>query len=448
MSSIIIRNGIIINEGSSSAGDILIKNDRITAIGIIDNALIPGDAKSVDAKGLYIIPGIIDDQVHFRDPGLTHKADIFSETRAAAAGGVTSFMDMPNTIPQAVTNEILEEKYIIAREKSLINYSFYIGGTNTNLSELLNADPQQICGIKLFLGSSTGNMLVNDEKVLREIFARSSMLIACHCEDEPTVKRNSEIFRGKYGEDVPVKFHPLIRSREACFITSSFAVKLAKEYNTRIHILHLSTADEMKLFSPDVPVDEKRITGEVCVHHLWFEEADYERLGNNIKWNPAIKTRFDRDALINGVKNNLIDIVATDHAPHTLEEKSATYFKAPSGGPLIQHSLSAMMELFHKKIFTMEMIVDKMCHNPAIIYRIKERGFIREGYKADICIVDPHERWVVTRQNILYKCGWSPFEGEEFTSRVKYTIVNGNIIYNNGVLSENTRGERLLFHTK
>jgi len=448
MSSIIIRNGIIINEGSSSAGDILIKNDRIAAIGIIDNAFIPGDAKSVDAKGLYIIPGIIDDQVHFRDPGLTHKADIFSETRAAAAGGVTSFMDMPNTIPQAVTNEILEEKYIIAREKSLINYSFYIGGTNTNLSELLNADPQQICGIKLFLGSSTGNMLVNDEKVLREIFSRSSMLIACNCKDEATVKRNRKIFRKKYGEDVPVKFHPLIRSREACFITSSFAVKLAKEYNTRIHILHLSTADEMKLFSPDVPVDEKRITGEVCVHHLWFEEADYERLGNNIKWNPAIKTRFDRDALVNGVKNNLIDIVATDHAPHTLEEKSATYFKAPSGGPLIQHSLAAMMELFHKKIFTMEMIVDKMCHNPAIIYRIKERGFIREGYKADICIVDPHERWVVTRQNILYKCGWSPFEGEEFTSRVKYTIVNGNLIYNNGVLSENTRGERLLFHTK
>lgn len=448
MSSIIIRNGIIINEGSSSTGDLLIRDDRIEAIGTIDQTVIPKDAKPIDAKGLYVIPGVIDDQVHFREPGLTHKADIFSETRAAAAGGVTSFMDMPNTIPQSVTNEILEEKYKIAREKSLINYSFYIGGTNTNLSELLNADPEKVCGIKLFLGSSTGNMLVNDEKVLREIFSRSSMLIACHCEDEPTVKRNSEIYREKYGEDIPVKYHPLIRSREACFITSAFAVNLAKESNSRIHILHLSTADEMKLFSSDIPVNEKRITGEVCVHHLWFEESDYERLGNYIKWNPAIKTRFDRDALLNGVKNNLIDIVATDHAPHTLEEKSATYFKAPSGGPLIQHSLSAMMELFHKKIFSMEMIVEKMCHNPAIIYRIKERGFIREGFKADICIVDPDNRWKVTRQNILYKCGWSPFEGEEFSSRVKYTIVNGNVIYNNGVLTENTRGERLLFHTK
>lgn len=448
MSSIIIRNGIIINEGSSSAGDILIIDDRITAIGNIDETKIPGEAKPIDAEGLYVIPGIIDDQVHFREPGLTHKADIFSETRAAAAGGVTSFMDMPNTIPQSVTNEILEEKYRIAQEKSLINYSFYIGGTNTNLYELLNADPEKICGIKLFLGSSTGNMLVNDEKVLREIFSRSSMLIACHCEDEPTVKRNSEIFREKYGEDVPVKFHPLIRSREACFITSAFAVKLAKEYNTRIHILHLSTADEMKLFSPDLPIHEKRITGEVCIHHLWFEEADYERLGNFIKWNPSIKTKFDREALINGVKNNLIDIVATDHAPHTLEEKSATYFKAPSGGPLIQHSLAAMMELYHRRIFTMEMIVEKMCHNPAILYRIKERGFIREGFKADICIVDPDNKWQVTRQNILYKCGWSPFEGEHFSSRVKYTIVNGNVIYNNGMLIENTRGERLMFHTK
>ena len=448
MSSIIIRNGIIINEGSSSIGDLLIRDDRIAAIGSIDQNVIPKDAKPIDAKGLYVIPGVIDDQVHFREPGLTHKADIYSETRAAAAGGVTSFMDMPNTIPQSVTNEILEEKYKIAREKSLINYSFYIGGTNTNLSELLNVDPEKICGIKLFLGSSTGNMLVNDGKALREIFSRSSMLIACHCEDEPTVKRNSEIYREKYGEDVPVKYHPLIRSREACFITSSFAVNLAKEYNTRIHILHLSTADEMKLFSSDKPVNEKRITGEVCVHHLWFEESDYERLGNYIKWNPAIKTKFDREALLTGVKNNLIDIVATDHAPHTLEEKSATYFKAPSGGPLIQHSLVAMMELFHKKILTMEMIVEKMCHNPAIIYRIKERGFISEGYKADICIVDPRDKWQVNRKNILYKCGWSPFDGEEFSSNVKYTIVNGNVIYNNGVLNENTRGERLLFHAK
>ena len=339
MSSIIIRNGTIINEGSSSISDLLITDDKITAIGTISGSEIPKGAKLIDAKGLFVIPGIIDDQVHFREPGLTYKADIFSETRAAAAGGVTSFMDMPNTIPQAVTNQILEEKYKIAAEKSLVNYSFYIGGTNTNLSDLLDTNPQTVCGIKLFLGSSTGNMLVNDEKTLREIFSKSSMLIACHCEDESTVRRNGEIYRAKFGEDVPVRFHPLIRSREACFITSSYAVNLAREYDTRIHILHLSTADEMKLFSSDRPVNEKKITGEVCVHHLWFEEADYERLGNYIKWNPAIKTRFDRDSLINGINNDLIDIIATDHAPHTIEEKSNSYFRAPSGGPLVQHSL-------------------------------------------------------------------------------------------------------------
>jgi dihydroorotase len=402
----------------------------------------------IDANGMFVLPGVIDDQVHFREPGLTHKADIFSETRAAAAGGVTSFMDMPNTIPQATTNKLLEDKYTIASEKSIINYSFYIGGTNTNLQELLDVNPGTVCGIKLFLGSSTGNMLVNDERVLREIFSKSGMLIACHAEDEPTVRKNSEIYRGRFGEDVPVKYHPLIRSRDACYITSAFAVNLAKEYNARVHILHLSTADEMNLFDSGSKVSEKRITGEVCVHHLWFDDADYELLGNRIKWNPAIKTSDDREALIFAVNNNLIDIIATDHAPHTLEEKSATYFKAPSGGPLIQHSLAVMMELFHRGVITMEKIVEKMCHNPAIIYRIMERGFLREGYKADICIIDMNDKWKVTRENILYKCGWSPFEGQEFSSRVKYTIVNGNIVYENGVVNENARGERLLFKSK
>jgi dihydroorotase len=446
MSSVLIKNGTIINEGRTFRGDLLIINNYITAIGSVEPETVPEGARVIDATNNYVIPGIIDDQVHFREPGLTHKADIFSETRAAVAGGMTSFMDMPNTIPQTISLALLDEKYRIGQEKSIINYSFYIGGTNDNLSELLNVNPAEVCGIKLFLGSSTGNMLVNDEKVLREIFARSQMLITCHCEDEPTVQRNAAIYREKYGEDIPVNFHPLIRSREACFITSSYAINLAREYNTRLHILHLSTADEMKLFSSSPEVHEKRITGEVCIHHLWFEESDYARLGNFIKWNPAIKTIFDRNALVNAVNNNLIDIIASDHAPHTIEEKSADYFKAPSGGPLVQHSLVLMMELYHKRLITMERIVEKMCHNPAIIFRIKERGFLKEGYRADICIVDPGSPWTVNKENLLYKCGWSPFEGQTFHSRVKYTLVNGSVVYDNGVINENHRGERLLFN--
>jgi dihydroorotase len=448
MSAILITHGTIVNEGISFKGDILILDDKIAVMETVEPAIIPPGTKKIDAAGCYILPGLIDDQVHFREPGLTHKADILSETRAAAAGGITSFMDMPNTIPQTVSLELLEEKYKIGNDRSMINYSFYLGGTNTNLSDLLGADPSNTCGIKLFLGSSTGNMLVNDEKVLREIFSRSQMLIALHCEDEPTVRRNSEIYREKYGEDVPVKFHPMIRSREACFITSSMAVNLAKEYNTRINILHLSTADEMKLFSNTLPVGEKRITGEVCVHHLLFEEADYDLLGNLIKWNPAIKTKYDMDALINGVSNDLIDIIATDHAPHTFEEKSSTYFKAPSGGPLVQHSLIAMLELWHNGVIPIAKIVEKMCHNPALIYRVKDRGFIREGYKADICIVNPNDPWSVSKGNIMYKCGWSPFEGRTFRSRVKQTIVNGHIVYDNGITDELYRGERLLFNIK
>jgi dihydroorotase len=446
MGSILIKNGTIINEGEARKEDLLIKGDSISDIGIINPEIIPAGSKIIDAEGLIVMPGIIDDQVHFREPGLTHKADILSETRAAASGGVTSFMDMPNTDPQTVTVKLLEEKYRIGQEKSLINYSFYIGGTNNNISELMKADPGSVCGIKLFLGSSTGNMLVNDQKVLNEIFANSPLLIACHCEDEPTVRRNSEIYRQRYGEDVPVRFHPMIRSREACYITSSFAVGLARKYNTRVHILHLSTADELKLFDREIPLKDKKITGEVCVHHLWFDESDYKRLGNLIKWNPAIKTKFDRETLIYAVNNDIVDIIATDHAPHTLQEKSLNYFKAPSGGPLIQHSLAAMLELYHNGIVPLEKIIEKMCHNPSIIYRIKDRGFIRKGYKADICIVNTNDPWTVTRDNILYKCGWSPFEGVTFRSKIVRTIVNGEIVYDNGMINEHYRGERLLFN--
>ena len=448
MNSIYIKNASIVNEGRTFKGDVLIKGELISDIGSIENSEIPDGAKVIDANGLFLLPGIIDDQVHFREPGLTHKGDILSESRAAAAGGVTSFMDMPNTVPQTTSIDILNEKYKIGADNSLINYSFYIGGTNTNLKELLNTDPESVCGIKLFLGSSTGNMLVDNENVLKEIFSKSALLIACHCEDEPTIRKNAELYRKKYGEDIPIKFHSLIRNREACFITSSYVVKLAHEFNTRLHILHLSTADEMKLFDNELALSEKRITNEVCVHHLWFDEADYERLGTFIKWNPSIKTKYDREALIKGVNNNLIDIIATDHAPHTIEEKSNTYFKSPSGGPLIQHSLVAMMEMYHKGFFSIEKIVEKMCHNPAILFRIKERGFIREGYKADICLVDPKRSWTVSKDNLLYKCGWSPFEGTNFNSKVIKTIVNGTLVYDDGIINENFRGQRLMFYRK
>jgi len=354
-------------------------------------------------------------------------------------------MDMPNTSPQTVTGALLDEKFRLGSENSLANYSFYIGATNTNLEEVMKTDPSGVCGIKLFMGSSTGNMLVDDEGTLRTLFAKATMPVACHCEAEPVIKRNSELYRAKYGEDVPVKMHPLIRSREACFLSSSYAVTLAKEYDTRLHILHLSTADEMKLFSNELPLSRKRITGEVCVHHLWFDETSYDEKGTLVKWNPAIKTRFDREALLTSTINDVIDIIATDHAPHTLEEKNNSYFKAPSGGPLVQHSLVAMLELWHRKMIAIEKIVEKMCHNPAILFNIKERGFLREGYKADLCLIDPDNPWTVSKENILYKCGWSPFEGTTFRSRVVKTIVNGNIIYDNGVIDDNYRGQRLQF---
>jgi dihydroorotase len=445
MSSILIKNALIINEGKQFHSDLLIVDELISEIGDSENMKVPEHAEIIDSAGLLLIPGVIDDHVHFREPGLTNKGDVFTESKAAVAGGVTSFMEMPNTIPQAVSTEILKDKYLLGSEKSLANYSFYIGATNTNLDEILKADPSEVCGIKLFMGSSTGGMLVNNEAALKELFLKATMPVTAHCEDEAIIRRNSSIYREKYGENVPVKMHSLIRSREACFVSSSHAVNLAREYNTRLHILHLSTADELKLFKNDVPLHEKRITAEACVHHLWFEESAYDDLGTFVKWNPAIKTRFDRDALINGVKNNLIDVIGTDHAPHTSEEKKNSYFKAPSGGPLIQHSLTTMLEFWHRKIFSLEKIVEMMCHNPAILFNIRNRGFIREGYKADLCLVDPHRPWTVSKENILYKCGWSPLEGDTFSSKVVKTIVNGTIVYDDGIINEDYRGERLLF---
>ena len=445
MSSILIRNAKIVNEGRIFRGELLIKDELISAIGSPFTLKTPEGAQIINAEGLYLIPGVIDDQVHFREPGLTHKGDIFTESRAAAAGGITSFMDMPNTIPQTTTNAHLNEKFRIAAEKSLVNYSFYLGATNSNIGEVVSADPSQVCGIKLFMGSSTGNMLVDDEKALTELFSRATIPVACHCESEPVIKRNTEFYRKEYGDDIPVKLHPMIRSREACFKSSAQAIRLAKEHNTRLHILHLSTADEMKLFSNEAPLAQKRITAEVCIHHLWFDETSYDEKGTLIKWNPSIKTRFDREALINATVNDIIDIVATDHAPHTLEEKQNSYFKAPSGGPLVQHSLAAMLELYRRKIFTLEKVVEKMCHNPAILFNIKGRGFIREGYKADLCLVNPYKPWTVTKENTLYKCGWSPFEGTTFSSRVVKTIVNGNVVYDDGSFNEDSRGQKLQF---
>jgi dihydroorotase len=445
MSNIFINNATIINEGRSFRGEVLIRGEYISSVAPAGQIRIPEKALIIDASGLILIPGVIDDHVHFREPGLTHKGDIFTESRASVAGGITSFMEMPNTKPPAVTNALLNEKFRLGSENSLANYSFYIGATNTNLNEVLDADPSGVCGIKLFMGSSTGNMLIDNDTALRNLFSKSEILIACHCESEPVIRRNSEIYREKYGEDIPVSLHPLIRNREACFESSSYAVSLAKEYNTRIHILHLSTADEMKLFSNKLPLSEKRITGEVCVHHLWFDDTAYGEKGTQVKWNPAIKTRFDREALLKNTVNDVIDIVATDHAPHTTEEKNNTYFKSPSGGPLVQHSLLAMLELWHSKLISIEKIVDKMCHNPAILFNIKDRGFIREGYKADLCLVDPDDPWTVSKENILYKCGWSPFEDTTFRSKVVKTIVNGTIVYDDGVINEDYRGQKLVF---
>lgn len=446
MSSILILNANIVNENKVFQGDVLIKGDRIEKIG---SGLQSEKAdKIIDAKRKYLLPGVIDDQVHFREPGLTHKGNIYSESRAAVAGGVTSFMEMPNTVPPTFTQALLEDKYQIASKTSLANYSFFIGASSDNLDEILKTDATKVCGLKIFMGSSTGNLLVDDPKVLEQIFSKVPFLIASHCEDEPTIRRNTAEFRAKYGEDMPIEYHPLVRSEEACYKSSSFAVGLAKKHGTRFHVLHISTAKETLLFDDKTPLAKKKITAEACVHHLWFNNEDYKRLGTKIKWNPAIKTPLDQKAIMIALLSDYIDVIATDHAPHTSEEKKNTYFKAPSGGPLIQHSLTAMLELYHRGEIALEKIVQKMCHNPAILFRILERGFIREGYFADLTLVDLNNPWAVSKENILSKCGWSPFEGETFKSKISHTIVSGHLAYENGILHENQTGKRLLFNSE
>lgn len=444
MSSILILNANIVNENKVYQADVLIKGERIEKIG--KDLQSERADKVIDATGKYLLPGVIDDQVHFREPGLTHKANIFTESRAAVAGGVTSFMEMPNTIPPTFTQALLEDKYQIASKNSLANYSFFIGASPDNLDEVLKTDATKVCGLKIFMGSSTGNLLVDDPKVLEHIFSKVPFLIAAHCEDEPTVRRNTEEFRNKYGEDLPMEYHALIRNEEACYKSSSFAVGLARKHGTRFHVLHISTAKETLLFDDKTPLEKKKVTAEACIHHLWFNNSDYKRLGTKIKWNPAIKTPLDQKAILVALLSDYIDVIATDHAPHTLEEKNNTYFKAPSGGPLVQHSLVAMLEFYHRGEISLEKIVHKMCHNPAILFRIQERGYIREGYFADLALVDLTQPWEVKKENILSKCGWSPFEGDTFKSKVSHTIVSGHLAYENGVLHENEPGKRLLFN--
>lgn len=442
MSSILIKSATIVNEGRSFAADILVKNGFIEKI---DSGIsIPAD-REINAEGLYLFPGCIDDQVHFREPGLTHKADIYNESRAAVAGGITSFMEMPNTVPNTLSQELLEDKYLIASRTSAANYSFFMGAANDNLEEVLKTDPRSVCGIKVFMGSSTGNMLVDNEKTLEGIFREAPMLVAVHCEDEATIRANTANFKALYGDDLRPEMHPLIRSAEACYRSSSFAVGLAKKYRTRLHILHISTAIETALFDNTIPLAEKHITAEACIHHLWFSDEDYATKGNLIKWNPAIKLASDREAIFKAVMDGRIDVIATDHAPHTIEEKSQPYIKAPSGGPLVQYALVAMLEFYKQGKISLEKIAEKMAHNPAICFRISNRGFIREGYHADLVLADLSKPTEVTKENILSKCGWSPFEGQTFSSSVHTTIVSGKVVYEKGQVQEGIRGERLIF---
>lgn len=439
----ILRNGLIINEGKRFYGDIFIKNGIIEQIGT--SLSITSDATEINLEGKYVLPGCIDDQVHFREPGLTHKGTIATESRAAVAGGITSFMEMPNTVPNALTQELLEDKYQIAAQNSIANYSFFMGASNENLEEVLKTNHENVCGVKIFMGSSTGNMLVDREATLEGLFSRVEMLIATHCEDEATVRANLEKYKAEYGEDIPVEMHPIIRSTEACYLSSSMAVRLAKKHGTRLHILHISTAKETSLFENNIPLAQKKITAEACVHHLWFSDEDYKTKGNFIKWNPAVKTSADRDGIWEALLDDRIDVLATDHAPHTLEEKSKNYLNAPSGGPLVQHALIALLEKAKQGKISIEKVVEKMAHAPAVLFRIKDRGYIREGYKADIVVVDPHKSTVVSKENILYKCGWSPFEGEVFSHSIDTTFVNGKIVYNDNKIQEVGTGERLLF---
>ena len=439
----LIKNANIVNENTVFKGDVLIKGELI--VSVAKDIDTPENATIIDATGKYLIPGMIDDQVHFREPGLTHKANIATESKAAIAGGITSFIEMPNTSPQATTQNLLEDKFDIAKETSYANYSFMFGGTNDNLEELLKTNPRNVAGIKLFLGSSTGNMLVDNEEILEKIFSSTKMLISVHCEDEATIRKNTEKFKAEYGDDIPLKYHPIIRSEEACYLSSSKAIKLAKKTGARLHIFHLSTEKETHLFRNDIPLEEKKITAEVCVHHLWFTDADYEEKGTHIKWNPAVKTQKDKDGLWKALLDDRIDVIATDHAPHTLEEKSNIYTKAPSGGPLVQHAVIALFEKVSEGVISIEKLVEKMSHNPAKLFKVEKRGFIKEGFYADLVLVDPTKKWTVSKENILYKCGWSPFEGTQFSNKITHTFVNGNLIYNNGVFDENIKGKRLLF---
>ncbi len=443
MASILIKNGLLINENQQYLADIYVEDGFIAEIN--KNGIIRKADKTIDASGKWITPGVIDDQVHFREPGLTHKAEIYTEAKAAVAGGTTSYMEMPNTSPQATTQEELAKKYARASECSLANYSFFMGGTNDNIEEVLKTNQKDVCGIKLFMGSSTGNMLVDNEDTLRGIFSQTPMLIATHCEDEASVRRNTAAFTTKYGQDIPMEAHPLIRDQEACYLSSKMASDLAKEYNARLHILHISTAKEIELFTNKIPLAQKRLTAEVCVHHLTFNDSHYAQKGSLIKCNPAIKSETDQNALWDALNNDLFDIVATDHAPHTWDEKQNKYGKAPSGLPLVQHSLQLMLEHAKTGKITTNKVIEKMCHAPADLFAIEKRGYLREGYHADIVIINPETQMEVSKSNILYKCAWSPLEGETFTTAIEQTIVSGHVAYSNGQFNEDKKGERLTF---
>ena len=444
MKSTLITNARIVNEGENFIGNLLIEGERIAKISK-DNIACNADV-TIDAKGKLLLPGLIDDQVHFREPGMTYKADIYTESKAAVAGGITSFMEMPNTIPNTVKQNILEDKYDIAAETSLANYSFYFGATNDNLDEVLKTNPKNVCGIKVFMGSSTGNMLVDNTKTLEGLFSECKLLIASHCEYEPIIRKNTETYRKQFGENLPMKYHPMIRSEEACYRSSSIAAELATKHDARLHILHISTAKETSIFSNDIPLTEKKVTAEACIHHMCFSDEDYDKKGTFIKWNPAVKTSKDREAIIEAVNNGTIDVIATDHAPHTLEEKNNPYFSAPSGGPLVQHALVALLEMVKLGKLTLEHVVQKTSHDVATLFEVKDRGYLREGYFADLVLVDFDNEWQVHKDNILYKCGWSPFEGTTFKSKVTTTFVNGNTVYENGIFDESSKGQRMLFN--
>jgi len=442
MNKILLKNAQVVNEGQIKETDVLIEGAFIKKIGTDISEM---NADVIDFNGNLLLPGIIDDQVHFREPGLTHKGNIATESRAALAGGITTFMEQPNTNPQTTTIEKLEEKFSIASKTSYANYSFLFGGTNDNLEEIKRLDPKSCSGVKLFLGSSTGNMLVDDEQVLERIFQSTEMVISTHCEDEQTIRNNLKKYKKQYGDDIPIKYHPIIRSEEACFLSSSKAIALAKKTGARLHVFHLSTGKETNLFTNEIPLREKKITAEVCIHHLWFSDADYQNRGTHIKWNPAVKTANDRETLWQALLDDRIDVIATDHAPHTLEEKQNVYTKAPSGGPLVQHALVAMLQKYHDGKISVEKIVEKMCHNPAILFDIEKRGYIREGYYADLVQINLDSKWKVNKQNILYKCGWSPFECSKFDSKVIRTFINGHLAYDKGVFSKKLNAKRLTF---